>query len=309
MSPKSASRLPLYSDSDVYFVVPAFFNNEFNYAKSLESGIIIGKDPEFNHQYRVTLRRIRSLCGLLEDILAPFELKLLKPNLRALMKRTNVLRDLDVFIIDKPRYLNILPQHQASLERIFSIINNRRIEEQQQVTEWLMGREYLSIIVLLENSLLRALQYKRKNKPISPLSYANKKILNQFQIVAKSTKSISNDSEDKVIHALRIKCKSLRYLLESFSSLYFSEQHKQNIKHLKFLQDELGDFNDTSTQIEFFTKLRKDTGVKKTDRKTLAELIVEIENQHELSRKTVLSHIKQFGQFLKETSAIEIYRG
>ncbi len=307
MSLKSASRPPLYSDSDLYFVVPDFFNREFNYAKSLENGIIIGKDPEFNHQYRVTLRRIRSLCGLLEDILAPFEIKLLKPNLRALMKRTNVLRDLDVFIIDKPRYLNILPQHHASLERIFSIINNRRIAEQQQVAEWLKSREYLNITVLLENSLLRAKKYQRKNKPISPTSYSNDKILNQFQIVTKSTKSISNDSEDKIIHSLRIKCKSLRYLLESFSSIYSSEQHKQNVKHLKFLQDQLGNFNDTSTQIAFFTKFRKDSDVRKADRKTLEALIIEIENKHRLSRQTVLSHIKQFDRFIKENAALDIY--
>lgn len=309
MSLKSASQLPLYSDSDLYFVLPHYFIGEFSYAKSLENGIFHNSDPEFNHQYRVTLRRIRSLCILLEDILSPFELNLLKPHLKLLMKRTNLLRDLDVFIIDKPRYAAMLPEYGESLERIFSVIQSRQIDEQKRVADWLSSDMYLNTSVLISNSLMRALQYDHRRKPVSPLQYANKKILKQFNKVIKSTKPITEDSEDSTIHSLRIKCKSLRYLLESFSTLYDSVGHKQNVKHLKFLQDQLGDFNDTATQITFFNQIRKDDSVKKVDRKALKTLIREIKAQHEDSRRKILPHIKQFEQFLKETSALELYRG
>ncbi len=308
MSPKSVSRLPLYLDSDLYFVLPQFFIREFNYAKSLESGVIVGLDPEFNHQYRVALRRIRSLCVLLEEILSPFEQQILKPNLKLLMKRTNLLRDLDVFIIDQPRYFAMLPECKASLERIFSVIHNRQVNEQKRVTDWLNSTTYLNTSILIQNSLLRALQYEKRSKPISSLHYANSKIRKQFNKVIKSTNSISANTEDSTIHSLRIKCKSLRYLVESFSTLYNSNQHKQNVKHLKFLQDQLGNFNDTSTQIAFFTDLRKNATVKKADRKTLKVLIRELKSQHEQSRQSVLMHINQFEQFLTETSALGSYR-
>ncbi len=308
MSQKSASRLPLYLDSDLYFILPHFFISEFNYAKSLLGGVIIGQDPEFIHQYRVILRRIRSLCVLLGDIVSPFEQKLLKPNLKLLMKRTNLLRDLDVFLIDKPRYLTMLPEQKPSLENIFSIIKNRQINEHKYVTDWLQSRTYLNTSVMIENSLFRAQQYQQKKKPISPLSYANKKIITQFHAVNKSTKRIKNNSEDSIIHSTRIQCKSLRYLLESFSALYFDEQHKQNVKQLKFLQDQLGSFNDTSTQITFFTQLGKDVAVQKADRQTLKVLIREIRCQHERTRQLILMHINQFDEFLKEKSTLEIYR-
>ncbi|CAE6940392.1 CHAD domain-containing protein [Vibrio sp. B1FLJ16] len=308
MSLKSASRLPLYLDSDLYFILPQYFIDQFRYARSLEKGVILGQDPEFNHQYRVALRRIRSLCVLLEELLSPFERKLIKPNLKMLMKRTNLLRDLDVFLINQPSYLAILPEQDTSLENIFSVIKSRQVEEQKNVANWLQSSKYIKATVMIQNSLFRALQYERRSKPMSPLPYANNKILTQFRKVTKSIKPVTNSSEDRVIHALRIKCKSLRYLLESFSALYSSEQHKQNVKHLKFLQDQLGDFNDTSTQIDFFTHLRKEAAVAKSDRKTLKAVISEIEDKHEHSRQTVLSHVNQFEQFIKESSALEVYR-
>ncbi len=306
MSLKSAPRLPLYLDSDLYFVLPHYFIHEFNYAKSLESGMALGLDPEYTHQYRVALRRIRSLCALLEDVFSPFERKLLKPNLKLLMKRTNLLRDLDVFMIEQSHYLTMLPEYKASLERIFTVIHNRQVDEQNRVADWLNSTPYLNTSVLIQNSLLRALQYEKRSKPISPQSYANKKILEQFRKVMKSIKPVTKDSKDSTIHSLRIKCKSLRYLLESFSTLYSSDKHKQSVKRLKFLQDQLGDFNDTSTQIIFFTRLRKDSTIQKADRKVLKTLIRKIKRQHEQSRQSILVHIKQFEQFIKETSALEM---
>ncbi len=308
MSLKSASRIPLYFDSDMYFVLPNFFISEFRYARTLESGVIIGRDPEFNHQYRVTLRRIRSLCGLLEEILSPFERNLLNSNLKRLMKRTNLLRDLDVFLNDKTRYIAMLPEHKESLDNIFFEISSRQVEEQQQVADWLQSRAYVQTTVVITNSLSRALQFEVISKPISPVPYANKKILEQFNKVRIAAKRITSGSEDKVIHSLRIKCKSLRYLLESFATLYSIDQHKQNVKHLKFLQDQLGDFNDTSTQISFFTHLRKTISTSQVDQKTLKSLTNELKIQHEHARESILGHISQFDQFMKDSTALEVYR-
>ncbi|MBR9789798.1 MAG: CHAD domain-containing protein [Vibrionaceae bacterium] len=308
MSNKPPSRLPLYFDSDLNFILPNFLISEFVYARSLEKEVILGRDPDFNHQYRVTLRRMRSLSLLLKELLPSFERKLLKPNLKLVMKKTNLLRDLDVFVMDKARYLSMLPDHKASLERIFSTIEDHQIKEQQHVADWLKSRPYLSTSILIENSLHRALQSEHQSEPVNPLSFANNKIVTQFRRVSKSINKISDTSEDNDIHALRIKCKSLRYLLECFSALYSKDQHKDNVKHLKSLQDKLGDFNDSSTQITFFSHLRKTSTKHKADRKALKALIKEIKSQHNQSRRALVSHIQQFNQFIKESSALDLYR-
>ncbi|MDV6250096.1 CHAD domain-containing protein [Vibrio sp. EA2] len=308
MSKRPPSHLPLYFDSDLHFILPDFLINEFGYAKSLEEGVILGQDPECNHQYRVTFRRIRSLCLLLKELLPSFERKLLKPNLKLVMKKTNLLRDLDVFVMDKARYLSMLPDHKSSLERIFSSIEAHQLKEHQQVADWLRSSTYRSTSILIENSLYRAQQYEHHSEAVKPLSFANSKILTQFNQVSKSISMINATSKDDVIHSLRIKCKSLRYLLESFSALYPKDQHKDNVKHLKSLQDKLGDFNDSSTQTLFFSQLRKTSVKDKADRKALKALIKEITSQHNQSRKAIVNHIQQFNRFLKQSSALDLYR-
>ncbi|NVC96188.1 CHAD domain-containing protein [Vibrio natriegens] len=308
MSKRPPSRLPLYSDSDLNFILPNFLISEFFYARSLEKDVILGRDPEFNHQYRVTLRRTRSLSLLLKELLPQFERKLLKPSLKLVMKKTNLLRDLDVFIMDKARYVTMLPEHKASLERIFTIIEDHQFEEQQHVADWLTSRRYLSTSILIENSLRRALRSEDQFEPVDPLSFANHKIVTQFRRVSKSINKISDTSEDSDIHALRIKCKSLRYLLECFSALYSKDQHQDNVKQLKLLQDKLGNFNDTSTQITFFSHLRRTSAKQKEDRKALKALIKEIKNQHKQTRQTIVSDVKLFHQFLQESSALDLYR-
>ncbi|MCV5388315.1 CHAD domain-containing protein, partial [Escherichia coli] len=110
---KPSFHLPLHADSELDFVVPHFFLTEFDYARSLEQGVIDDLDPEYTHQYRVTLRRIRSLCLLLRELIPPFEQRILKPHLKIMMKKTNKLRDLDVFILGKKQYIEMLPNHKS----------------------------------------------------------------------------------------------------------------------------------------------------------------------------------------------------
>ena len=57
------------------------------------------------------------------------------------------------------------------------------------------------------------------------------------------------------MHALRIDCKKLRYLIEFFASLFPPTKIRQLINQLKRLQDNLGDFNDLSVQQEYLLSI------------------------------------------------------
>ncbi|CAM3038113.1 CHAD domain-containing protein [Vibrio mytili] len=308
MLDKSTSHLSLYRDSDLHQVFTQFLIAQLEFATSLEAGLIIGNDPEYNHQYRVTIRRTRSLCLLLHDLIPKSELSLIKPKLRVLMKKTNRLRDLDVFIIDKAKYFNLLPAEHSSLEELFAIIEKHQIAQQNIVSAWLLSNEYTQTKTLIKNSLKRTALYEPKFKPIIPTRFANTQILAQLKKVKKASRNISEQSQDNVIHSLRIKCKALRYLLECFSTLYSSPQHRENIKQIKHLQDKLGDFNDTSNQITFFNTMRKKEVKNKKGQKALKQLIKIIKQQHELSRYSVCSHLRQINDgLLTNQSALETY--
>lgn len=305
---KSSFQLPLHTDSELDFVVPHFLLTEFDYARSLEQRIVHDLGPEYTHQYRVTLRRIRSLCLLLHELIPPFEQRILKPHLKIMMKKTNKLRDLDVFILDKSQYIEMLPNHKPSLEPLFGFIESERAYEQAKVARWLATKEYTMHCTLVRNSLLRSTQHERVDNNVPALLFASQKVSEQLKKVDKARRKISGKSCDNVIHSMRIKCKALRYLLEGFSALYPSPQHKNNVKQLKLLQDKLGDFNDTSSQIEFFAQLKETANLNKQDRKALKKLINVLSEHHELSRQTILTHLSQFESFIRDTNTQNIYR-
>ncbi|MFH4411855.1 CHAD domain-containing protein [Vibrio diabolicus] len=305
---KSSFQLPLHTDSELDFVVPHFLLTEFDYARSLEQGIVQDLDPEYTHQYRVTLRRIRSLCVLLRELIPPFEQRILKPHLKIMMKKTNKLRDLDVFILDKSQYIEMLPNHKPSLEPLFGFIESERAYEQAKVARWLATKEYTMHCTLVRNSLLRSTQHERVDNNVPALLFASQKVSEQFKKVDKARRKISDKSRDSVIHSMRIKCKALRYLLEGFSTLYPSPQHKNNVKQLKLLQDKLGDFNDTSSQIEFFTRLKEAVNFNKKDRKPLKKLLNILSEHHDISRQTILTQLDQFEAFIHDTNTQSLYQ-
>lgn len=224
------------------------------------------------------------------------------------MKKTNKLRDLDVFILDKNQYIEMLPNHKSSLEQLFGFIEAERAYEQAKVTRWLATEEYTTHCTLVRNSLLRSTQHERVDSNVPALLFASQKISDQFKKVDKARRKISDKSRDSVIHSMRIKCKALRYLLEGFSTLYPSQQHKNNVKQLKLLQDKLGDFNDTSSQIEFFAQLKETANLNKQDRKALKKLINVLSEHHALSRQTILTHLRQFESFIRDTNTQNLYR-
>ncbi|HXV98801.1 MAG TPA: CHAD domain-containing protein, partial [Anaerolineae bacterium] len=66
---------------------------------------------------------------------------------------------------------------------------------------------------------------------------------------------IAEDSEEKMLHALRIECKKLRYLMEFFSSLFPAKEIALLIGQLKQLQNNLGEFNDLRVQQEHLSSI------------------------------------------------------
>lgn len=309
---KKVADFRLSADSDLNFLLPRHLMHEFDYARTLEQGVIAETEPEFNHQYRVTLRRIRSLLLLLKPNFCPIEFKLLKPNLKLLMKQTNTLRDLDVFLIDREHYLNRSPEYQDKLTLVFDVIETQQIEALKSVRQWLTSDSYLKTCVMIENSLRRASQYEVDNVE-SIVVCSNKRILHHYKLVSNACKGLNRKSNDGEVHQLRIECKKLRYLLEYFAPLYgpnqghLGIQHRANVKQLKQLQDRLGAFNDTSNQLDFFRKQQNDKQFTKPQRKAIGQLLTLVEKDHQSAKLAIFADLKTFKREIKRSDALTIY--
>jgi CHAD domain-containing protein len=89
------------------------------------------------------------------------------------------------------------------------------------------------------------------NADLPIIDLSRKRIYKRYLSIVKAGNQILENTEDERLHALRIECKNLRYLMEFFSSLFPRKRIKILIQQLRKLQDNLGDFNDLCVQEEY----------------------------------------------------------
>lgn len=227
-------------------------------ARHNEQGVIDDIDTEFLHQYRVSLRKTRSLLNLMKKALpADVHLKL-KTLLAELASATNMLRDMDVFLLERDYYQAMLPENfSAGFSQLFRMIAADREKARKSVYKSFKSAKHSKtfddVFKLLESEPVYASDIARK--PV--LKAAKKKILSRYHRLSLVGSEIHEGTPDDDVHALRIECKKLRYLMEFFAELFPKKRIRQLIKSLKKLQTILGNFNDYSVQKEFLTDYEK----------------------------------------------------
>ncbi len=215
-----------------------------------EQGLIEDIDTEFLHHFRVAIRMTRAAIAQLKEVYPEQDVVMLKERFARLGRETNHLRDLDVFILDKSRYLNLLPASLADgLLPMFADFESDRVDEIKRIAKWLSSEAYKNEMEELEGLFARgypACETPWSEKPAIELAVS--KIMKRYKKIQKAALTITHDTPDRDIHSIRIDCKKLRYLLYFFGSLFDKKQLKQAGKQLKRLQDRLGIFNDLTVQ-------------------------------------------------------------
>lgn len=218
-----------------------------------EPGIIKDIDTEFLHHFRVALRMVRAAVAQLKVAFPEQDVIILKERFGTLARNTNHLRDIDVFILEKERYMNLLPESlRHGLLPMFDDFEKDRSTEVKRVAKWLSGKAYKQEINKLQALFVNgytAVETEWSQKP--SIELAVKKIQKRYKVIQKAASTISHDTPDDDIHSIRIDCKKLRYLLYFFGELFDKKQVKVAALHLKSLQDRLGTFNDLSVQGKF----------------------------------------------------------
>ncbi len=226
-------------------------------ARRNEKGIVADYDTEFLHDYRVSLRKVRSVLSLFKGVFELSATARLKEDFASLMQKTNILRDLDVYLLNRGQYFNLIPADiHEGLHILFAYLTGERKKEQKSVSKFIRSKVYLEEIARLEKLFAdgSALAAGPKGQEKS-LVFASGLILKRYAKVCKIARSIDAETSDEVIHQLRINCKKLRYLMEFFAPLFAKDDMKKLIKALKSLQDNLGNFNDYSVQQIFLRQI------------------------------------------------------
>lgn len=260
-----------------------------------EEGLIADIDSEFAHQYRVNLRKARSLLSLFKRALAPERYRELRQELRKMAQATNRLRDLDVFLLAEDDYRAMLPkQFQPGLDSLFKRLRRRRQSTWRNVAETLAEEAYGEKIIRLEKLLKNPPDFstRRSRNPIK--KQVSRNILAQYRAMQRDGRRIDAATPDEQIHKLRIEAKKLRYLLELFAELFPRDLVRQLIKALKRLQDNLGRFNDYSSQCFFLAQLMRTPGTTAAERDAINGLIAVLFGKQQSERERLVGLIAEF---------------
>lgn len=191
-----------------------------------------GKEEQI-HDFRIALRHIRSLVKLFLNDTAPFP----EP-LKAVMKATNPIRELDV-LLD-----SLSPSHYPKL---FKQLTKLR----QESFKTLFTHEFAvqTVLLLEEYGVL----LHQSNPHFIP-EIMVQRVLTQYQHCLDSYHTLEPDAKSKTLHRLRIDYKDARY---GFEFLEISNLHpcRELILLCKQRQNQLGAVQDAANQIKRLKKL------------------------------------------------------
>ena len=247
--------LDLDADAPVYHSARLLLQFTLSVIRANEEGIKKNLDSEFLHDYRVAIRRTRSILKQLKGVFEPEESAYFLNLFRELGKRTNELRDRDVSLLRQASYFHSLPPSlQPSLKLFFTDIAASRKKLHRQFCRYLASDLCQSFLDQWESFVYRQSVPDATYCPNASLSTENvavESIKKAWKKVIRHGRQVSKETTDSEIHALRIDCKKLRYLLEFFSSIFPHKSVTPAVRQLKELQDNLGDFVDFSVQLHF----------------------------------------------------------
>ncbi len=213
-----------------------------------QMGALADDDPEYIHQMRVALRRLRAALRLFRPLLPADFLPRVVPLVCELMAPLGKLRDHDVLLAEIVRpVLEAMPE-EPRLAVLVGAISERRQVLRQQVGRLLAAPRYGKIVLELL-ALVHQLPETASAEALTEASAANlsafaTKRLRRLRKKALALAHEADTAQPASLHALRIAIKRLRYALDFLAPLAGKKRARRLFEHLATLQDILGQIND-----------------------------------------------------------------
>jgi CHAD domain-containing protein len=224
-------------------------------------GTIADTDSEFLHDYRVSVRRTRSVQRELKRVFPPDDLRIFRDEFRWLQRVTGDSRDLDVYVLEFNSMRALVPETMSpDLEPLLELLRGRRLAARREMVSVLRSERVALLLARWSDFLDRLEQLDPADRPDAdrPIGeVAGARIAKVYRRMVEMGSAIDDASPAEDYHELRKRGKELRYLLELFGTpLYASEVVKPMIKALKALQDVLGRHQDREVQVSMLRSLR-----------------------------------------------------
>jgi CHAD domain-containing protein len=220
-----------------------------------EAGVRAGRAPEFVHQMRVALRRLKTLSKTFPRWCGDIGEETIAVDIDWLGTQLGMTRDLDVFVEAILPALVRADVGSADWAPVQARAVARRGEAHAQLQEALRSRRYRAFtLVWLQWLATQRLSPGLPAMAREPLTeYAAKRVRKHYKrLVGKPDLTSLTPAER---HRRRLEVKHLRYTLEFFESLASRNTRRKVAKQLSRIQSVLGDGSDAATALHFLETL------------------------------------------------------
>lgn len=207
-----------------------------------EQGLLTSKDPEFVHQARVALRRLRSAIKLFAPVLPPEFVAAYGQTWQTLGSALGEARNWDVFLTETlPPFMSVFPNDKHS-KRLHKAAQRKIQSTRKLIIHLLATDEYPRLLL----EFTAAVYTVGPTLPILLEDFVRQQISRYARKARKLAIHHANLSPGER-HKMRIAFKKLRYALEFFTDLLPSKHLMPYVTALLQLQDKLGIINDYAT--------------------------------------------------------------
>lgn len=215
-----------------------------------ETGLLAGDDPEFIHQARVALRRLRSAIKLFAPVLPKDFVHAYGRTWQTLSCALGEARDWDVFV---GKTLPLVAQTFPQAHEIKWLTKEapRRLQRARKTVAILLAEREFPCLLLEFTAAVFTLHDARRT---SLVDFAHQQVAKRIRKARKLARRYTKLSPDER-HRLRIAFKKLRYSLEFFSPLLAEKPLANYLDALIHLQDELGLINEHLTASSLIEQL------------------------------------------------------
>ena len=317
-APDDPSRLwvELNADMRADTAMKLVLQHLFNTIDVNEEGTKTNIDSEFLHDFRVAIRRTRSVCTQVKGVFPSEVLQRFTSELKWLGGVTGATRDLDVYLLIFDQYKHSLPDFQRDhLEPLREFLQVHQKLEQQELATSLSSSRYRELKrdwrTLVDLPDAETTTLPNAARPIKDV--VNGRIWRAYRQVIKQGRAIGPKTLAVELHDLRKTCKKLRYLMEIFQALYPSAKLKRLIKVLKVLQENLGDFQDFEVQSvtlrKFGQQMKDESHVGADTLFAMGALIANLDKRQREARRAFSAIFDEFDCIANHALFKEVFLG
>jgi triphosphatase len=199
------------------------------------AGAAQARDPEYLHQLRIGLRRLRSTLRAFRTLLSKRRATDFDRSLREILRALGGARDWDVF------------RRSGRDERLVQAAQ-RRYAPARRRAHGMLRSAYFRTTLRRVLAWAKAAPWRRDTGPDEPVAAFAPRSLRRLQHRLREDAEGIDWRDAVQRHKVRVKAKRLRYGCECFAAAYQKHKMRPYLKRLRKLQQILGEMNDITIQ-------------------------------------------------------------